>query len=113
MKWSARCSVTGSAEAEVIEVVRGCEVSSSKIHVAIPVDLIPSGFGDGIDDQAAGLTIFCVVVVGENPEFLHLVDRCANAAQSAGVNLVGDISPIDVVKIAASVDGTGTNRLPA
>lgn len=74
--------------------------------MAIALDPTPSGLGQGIDDQAAGLTIFCVVVVSENSEFLDLVHRCSDAAHAPGTNLICNISPIYVVKIAAIVDGT-------
>ena len=75
--------------------------------------MVAAGFGDGIEHQSPSLAILCVVIVGEHLEFLDLIYRSAYTPKPPGDQLVGNVSAINVIKIAAKVDGAGAYRLGA
>src|SRR5689334_17430670 len=62
-------------EPKVVKRIRGLQVTAAEIHVSVTMDLIAAGLGYSIDDQSAGLSVFRVVIVGENLEFLDFVHR--------------------------------------
>ena len=75
-----------------------------------PWTAIGSGFRYNVHDQTGSLAVFGIVVVGENLKFLHFVDGCARTVAS-GNQLVSDVCAIYVVKIAAVIDGAGSDQV--
>ena len=78
--------------------------------MAFAVNAIGSGFRDHIQHQTGGLAVFGIVVVGEDLKFLDFVDRCACAVTS-GNQLVSDVRAINVIKIAAIIDGARSDKI--
>src|SRR5260370_18322144 len=111
-----RAAVIGnqsSCRTEQSEIVKGIgsrEVAAAEVRVAVAMDPVGAGLGYHIQDYAGRLTIFGVVVVGEDLEFLNFVDRGAGPVPS-GNQLIGDVGPVHVVKIAAEVHRSGTDQV--
>ncbi len=97
-------------QAQVVKRIGRAQVAAAEVHVAVAVELIGSGFGHSVDDQSASLAIFRVVIIGEDLKFLDLVHGGTQPVAS-GNQLVSNVCSINVVKVGAIVDGTGTNQI--
>src|SRR5712691_12452028 len=60
-------------QTEVVERIGSRHVPAAEIHVTLAVDIVGAGLGDSVNDQAAGLAVLGVVIVGEHLEFLEFI----------------------------------------
>src|SRR4029077_16251110 len=79
----------------VVEEVGSAQVPAPEISVRIAVDCVGARFGDDIQDYVSGLSVFRVVVVGENLKFLDFFDRRTQSV-ARGDDLVGYVASVEV-----------------
>src|SRR5579863_7502195 len=92
-----------SGPALIVKEVRSAHVSAADVGVAIAVDGVRARFSDHVQDDAAGLAIFGVVVIGDDLEFLYLFHSGAESVPH-GSRHIRNISAVNVMDNAAAVD---------
>lgn len=101
-----------SVKALVVEEVRCAHVAPADVGVAVTVDGVCAGLGDNVQDNAAGLAIFGVVVIRDDLEFFYLFHGSAERVARRSRN-IRDVSTIDVVDDTSAINTSGSNDFTA
>src|SRR5258708_5740684 len=80
---------------KIVKPVGGPHIPPTEVAVPVAVNVVRSRLGDHIKYNVSGLSVFRVVIIGQNLEFLYFFHGRAEGV-APGNKLVGDVSAIQV-----------------